>query len=636
MNTIKAMTNVTNQQSFQSLYINRMPRAELHRETVRLSNYLSQNKGDIFALLKNAGPKKYAFFDMLAEKYNYTQFKQPVAKRDDSFLVNQIYKMVGNPKKAHFELIEAFKGSFDDLSNIFLLSNGKNKIIKFVNKINSQIIKDHKHVNPNIITELLKSPHIQEYAKHFKKYVSYLKLYRNNEDVVKNLDKMVSEKTFNKKVYDEELQKQYLKSNFLLSPTSTIFTPEVYANNFSNERDTILNKLYRYYNLPIKSNNESLQNTVLNIFMSTNKKNYKIRSSIISSFPNLTQDENIKLAQLTKLYELFNIIDNNKGTKRFVKKILNSDTQFKNIYLFQQLFANIPTKELNIFSHNIMRILNMAPHDENLIPTVQKELKNPFFETEDFRIWRQNNEKSGYFKPVSIFSKAQAHIINLYNIIRFNVSNIIFGKSHTLHIPSPEINNSANIYKNTDLAQNQTDIKIQKNALDVAKQLQKQQRLIQRENVRKDVIAIIDSKPGKKTIARQKDAYSKNATKMRLTMLPEIFASIADTRKADRTVGKMRSNSSNKDALDLYLLINGHNKKFVNYLLKKRNTDNTRMFEVKDIITTVRKAEAKIAQNKKLNPEYNTKDARRYYNHLFEAKIQQYGKLTKPTKNMVA
>lgn len=118
---------------------------------------------------------------------------------------------------------------------------------------------------------------------------------------------------------------------------------------------------------------------------------------------------------------------------------------------------------------------------------------------------------------------------------------------------------------------------------------------------------------------------------MRLGMLPEIFSSIADTRKADRAVGKHRINSSNKDALDLYLLINGSNKKYVNYLLKKRNVDNSRMFEVKDIISMVKKAEAKIAEDKKINPEYRARDARKYYNHLYEAKLEQYGKVKRQT-----
>lgn len=51
-------------------------------------------------------------------------------------------------------------------------------------------------------------------------------------------------------------------------------------------------------------------------------------------------------------------------------------------------------------------------------------------------------------------------------------------------------------------------------------------------------------------------------------MLPEIFTSIVDTRKADRAIDKRHSRSANKDVLKLYLKINGSNKKLVNYLLK--------------------------------------------------------------------
>ena len=42
----------------------------------------------------------------------------------------------------------------------------------------------------------------------------------------------------------------------------------------------------------------------------------------------------------------------------------------------------------------------------------------------------------------------------------------------------------------------------------------------------------------------------------------------------------------------------------------------------KDIIASVRKAEAEIAADKKTNPDYRANDARKYYNHLFEAKLQ--------------
>ena len=144
-----------------------------------------------------------------------------------------------------------------------------------------------------------------------------------------------------------------------------------------------------------------------------------------------------------------------------------------------------------------------------------------------------------------------------------------------------------------------------------------------------DILGFAKQKLGVKTFENQRESFVENATKMRYEMLPEIFASIMDTRKADKAVGKHRINSSNKDALRLYTMINGNNKKFVNYLLKKRNVDGSRMFEVKEIITTLENAEQQIQKQKQNNPEYRAKDIRKYYNHLLEAKIQQYGKVTK-------
>ena len=46
----------------------------------------------------------------------------------------------------------------------------------------------------------------------------------------------------------------------------------------------------------------------------------------------------------------------------------------------------------------------------------------------------------------------------------------------------------------------------------------------------------------------------------------------------------------------------------------------------------VKKAEAKIAEDKKINPEYRARDARKYYNHLYEAKLEQYGKAARQSK----
>ena len=144
-----------------------------------------------------------------------------------------------------------------------------------------------------------------------------------------------------------------------------------------------------------------------------------------------------------------------------------------------------------------------------------------------------------------------------------------------------------------------------------------------------EVNEFIAKKLSAKTVEKQGEIYGKNVTKMRLKMLPEIFDSIKETRQADRAVGKLKSISANKDAVNLYRLINGSNRKYVKYLLEKRNVDGTRMFEVKDIIAMVEKANKRIDSMKKANPDFKAKDAKAYFDHLYDAKIEQYGKVKK-------
>ena len=131
------------------------------------------------------------------------------------------------------------------------------------------------------------------------------------------------------------------------------------------------------------------------------------------------------------------------------------------------------------------------------------------------------------------------------------------------------------------------------------------------------------------TLAEQKRDYAIKATKMRMQMLPEIFDSIKETRAAERAAGKKLS-VSNKDALDLYSLVKGRNKKLVNYMLKKRNADGTRMYNIKDIIKTVEQAETKVHKDKIASPKtYKAADAKAFYSTLLDAQIQEHGKIEK-------
>ena len=115
---------------------------------------------------------------------------------------------------------------------------------------------------------------------------------------------------------------------------------------------------------------------------------------------------------------------------------------------------------------------------------------------------------------------------------------------------------------------------------------------------------------------------------MRLKLLPEIFDSIKETRATDKAVGKLKHNSSSNDAIILYNKINGKNRKVIKYMLQKRNIDNSRMFEVKDIITFLEKAEKNISKQKTVNKGFRAADEKAYFNHIYDSFIQQYGKPT--------
>ena len=134
-----------------------------------------------------------------------------------------------------------------------------------------------------------------------------------------------------------------------------------------------------------------------------------------------------------------------------------------------------------------------------------------------------------------------------------------------------------------------------------------------------------------KTYDNQRAIYEKNATKMRLKLLPEIFDSIKETRAADRMVGR-KVQTSNSDAVNLYSMIKGRNRKLVNYMLKKRNVDGTRMFSVKDIIELLNKSEKTIAQTKAKNPDFRAKDAKMYYDAIHADMVNSYGKVKRVTK----
>jgi len=615
-----------------------------------LNHYNASLESDLF--LKNNKMKNYAFYKTLLEKFNSMNFSKNENLEKDISFVNKIYKLTQSPTEEYYELLNKDFKSFENLYNITKATLNDNKKIHFCNKVFNEILTSRKD-NHAIILELLTSNNYKKYQESFQKFVPYLRLYKNDSNVVKNLDELVNSKTYDANKYKKilNIEKVFGKSNEI----NGTFNKEFILNNYNESSLNFIKKIsdFGYFNNEMVDQNTEL---LLDLYNNTNSKNIKFRDkvfhhSVFSQYHKLNSTE--KLQKLENMKKIFDYSEQNKDGKSFINKLMK-DEIFLNVEDLIEIFENIPVKKLNTFYDNSKNIILQTNgfSKPNRIKYLKEHITEEGFETNSFRRERKIREKYGYFKKQSFISKLAQKVSNQINLIRYkltlqmnpNTENILLKDATKTTIKQDfetKIESKTIISKVEEL---ETKVKepvveenissksadtIEQEEIQKLKTEQKIKRAEIKEQRRKNVLEIASKNLGVKTYAKQQNDFSLYANAMRLNLLPEIFASIAETRKIDRAVGKLHSNSANKDALELYTLINGNNKKLVNYLLKKRNVYNTRMFEVKDIINIIKKAESKIQKQKQTNKDYKARDARAYYNHLHEAKIQEYGKLAR-------
>ncbi len=591
----------------------------------KAAEILHQNLSDIAEMSKNASEKKMYFLDSLVEKYNQFNFYRRPEEVEDSRTINTIFQNIKKPKPIHYDLVERFSNSFSDLAKVLIDSNGDLKTLQFVKQLNDEVLKSKDNSPKTLAYKLLESPFKKEYVKKYSDIKPFLILNKDNPDAVKQLDTLFESRTYDKDLFQLKLNKKKIQNEFRLKGTD-VLNKDVYFEIYNQYTSNFMKSLSHHLGLTEEMLNGGADKDILISLQTLNKKNLKLRKNLLRAFDysfHSLEDSN-RQETYAALVRIFEKADNDKHAKRFLEKSL---VEFVN-YTPQQVdnvLNNFSTKQLDIFRKNAWKIIHSTKEEER--NTVLKQnIKDPFYDIKKFKAREYERVAYGFGPSYSIFKKAYLKIENYINILR--------NKLTSDSISAMSLSTTAD--KALDAASENTSKPSNVNVLAKnVKEIQKEHvspRAL-KQIVANNVLNFVTPKLGAKTLSRQSDLYTKNATKMRLAMLPEIFASVADTRKADRAVGKRRIRSANQDVLGLYLRINGNNKKFVNYLLKKRNVDNTRMFEIKDIIAMIDKADAKIAKDKKLNPEYKARDARKYYNHLYEAKIEQYGKV-KPQRKL--
>ena len=676
------MNNInSNQVSFKSNFIVQPARRYMQEKA---ASVLSKDISEIKSLTRWSSAKRLGWMDFLVENFNAHNFHRPLEQIESRDLVIDIFKKIKYPRKIHKYIVSNFGDSFENIKKIFENSGRSRKRLNFVKKVNEQVFDRGDSVNRDMSLQLLESPYSDEYVNNFDNYRSYLILNKDNPDAVRNLDKQMESASFSRGEYDKKLRHKRIIQTFPFFQETEILNRETFGENYSHEGGKLLRKLAKYTHVTLEKLRGGDDAIILDILKTTDKKNIKARLGIVDAFKNSfnkTERQNAENDEIAELNKLFHTIENDKNARKFVVRSLD-ELKERGISLkgLNEVLDQISTKKLSIFRKNAMRIIAIT-HSGERIEALRHEITNPVFDTEAHIAGRKAHEYYYGKDRTRPIRHLAARIRNLFSIIQDKLTN--YSPDDIARMNRVQKDNvltetvSAPIFNDMETANKEVmaqtaafdkvaEIKgavskedsvehIYKSekpeaetVLPVEKELVSEtlapinepadakpvnSRAMAKKALTDNILSFVMQKLGAKTFDRQKAAFGANATKIRLSMLPEIFASIADTRKADRAVGKYRINSSNKDALALYLRINGNNRKFVNYLLKKRNVDNTRMFEVKDIIAMIDKAEAKIAADKKANPKYRARDARRYYNSLYEAKIQQYGKI-KRQKNI--
>lgn len=637
-----------------------------------VSNLLNQNTGEIAELTKNSSKKQLSLLSLLANNFNRYNFYRSPASKESSKLVNEVFGKIKSPNKMHEYICRNFSESFENLNKIVGWTGDNKKRLGFVIQLNDEIFKHERPEGNTLIPDLLSSPYSEEYMKQYGKIKSYLKIYKNNPDAVTKLDKKFADGNFDGQHYDRMLENMKSRASFPFPEMVALKGNECYGL-IKPENRNLAGLIADIFSPTVDMLKNGNAEDITHILSSTNKKNFQLREKLLYSFASTIKGSEQKLAKegqkghnLNLLSRLYNTLDNDKNAESFVKKSMGQiDSNTIDLGELVEILDNVSAKKLNIFKDNAWNIISKT-HGEKRIEALNNNITDAFFETENSRINNRDQIRYGYKKRRTMFDKFCIRAKNGINklrdaitpdakpIVEAPLSQPVAAPKVALQ-PAPKTSLKPEVKpvvkQEVSKAKEQpAPVKIEKEVPSqgvakvqtvLPKQVEKLSdkkayeaptlnvvsKSAKRQILKEKVVSFVKTKLGEKTFNHQQEDFSKNATQIRMSMLPEIFASIADTRKVDRMVGKMKSNSSNKDALVLYSKINGQNRKFVNYMLKKRNADNTRMFEVKDIIAVLNKAEARIANDKKFNSNYRAKDAKAYYNHLFDAKIEQYGKV---------
>lgn len=547
---------------------------------------------------KGKTKKQIKFLNALTKHYNSYNFYRPEAEKENGEIVLELFNRIKNPKEEHFSFVNKLDISVNSIKKCFDKCEDNPEKLKKVEKV--RFLLSNTQDGKNLLNQIIESPNMKEYVENIDKYIPHFEAHNETKGLIETLDKQMGTKAFDITTKHKEKQLDRIINYY---PKNSGLTKEVLTKNYSKEGIALIIDIKTKLSPTQKSMQEGDLNGILRIYNSTTPENGKFRKEFIeNNYYNFSKRENFEKEEINNLSALFEYADKNPVIKKFLNNIDFKRYNCNNTSDILKLINSVSAEKL---AHN------------------QKIVKKIF----------SNNKTNQIEAVIEHFGKRSPFdkfVDSIKNIFVKKPESVIQKKTYVE--PSVEIAPTKPVsILPEEMVQKQE--KVQQHTISFKPVVPKQpnaKKLI----VINDVNNVIEKKLGAKTLSEQSRIYADKATKMRLSMLPEIFESIKDTRAAERAKGTFSKSKSvsNSDAVDLYTRINGKNKKLVNYMLKKRNADGTRMFNVRDIIDTLADANREVLKGKagstKLN-RFSAKDERAIYESFFEQKVAEHGKLQK-------
>lgn len=612
-----------------SLLMKRSPE-QICRDCSYWANALGEQVNTISELLRNAPQKRVAFFEGLVSNYNARNYMLSDNMKESAEPLMNIFKMVKNPEPGHFNILSRSEMPMKSLEKLFTHAQDK-KSIDFVQKMQHDVLDGSKESGQHIINMLI-SPNKKAYTSAPEDYSSFLKLHSDNAGAVGLLDIIVSNGKYEKKTYDaiytvKEMMKNK-KCREIFGDSKSFLT-----ENYSPEGKSVMDRFVGDYLTSGRNCSEYDKADILHMYSTTNGNNVDARLEVLDKFKNAKIRNDAPFSDISSIRTLFDRMDKDKHAARFVNKALGDGIKLEHPDEFVTILDVIPSIKAEVFHKNISRIVantNLEERAEALARNVENpNYKNPRLEMERANAIRPPKKGNIMGKLYNILENRlnkgkYNRLMEMEQIIteRTNFDRLVFSE----YIPERKVAR-VNIPTIGDTMSQPVEAVIMPKFVAKLPSFYNVRKL----KIQKDVNGVIERKLGEKTLEKQQGIFSEKATMMRLKMLPEIFDSISVSRKAQRAAGK-KPNISNSDAVKLYGRIQGKNKKLVNYMLKQTDAQGNRIYDIKDIIRVIDEAEGKISNMKKQNPEFRAKDAKAYYDTIYNAQKEQYGNLKRGSR----